>query len=749
MTATAPGAPTMLVRAKFLRAHGLVPIPLDHPAAPIATKADQVGKVPAVKWEPYQQAMPDEATLTAWFGNGTPRNLGIVTGMISGVVVVDLDDPAAMAWAATHLPATPRRTRTGKGEHWFYRHPGIAVPNRARIRPGVDIRADGGYVVSPGSLHANGARYEAIGNWGDPLDVLPVFDLAWLHSDPRPAPPRARPASAPPIPPTEAQTRAAAYARTIEPAIEGQGGDHATYRVAAVLVHDFALDDDAAFTILQDYNARAVPPWTDDELWDKLRNARKYGTHGTGAKLDDPLRAPRSPAPTSSPQTFALTDSGNAEYFAHHAGQHLRFDHRRQRWLVWAGHRWQPDADAAVRRLAKQAIRQRLQEAARLADADARAKASKWALSSEARGRLEALLYLAQAEAPIADTGVDWDANPWLLGVPNGVVDLRTGHLRAGRPDDRITRHAGVAFDPDAEAPRWCRFLSEIFGGDTAMGDYVQKLAGYSLTGQTGEQIVVMGHGTGANGKGTLLNLLIAVAGDYGAVMPFSTIELHQRSVIPNDLAALDGARLVTASETQDGTRLNESRIKALTGCDPLTARFLHAEFFTFRPVAKFWLAVNHQPIVRDDSYGFWRRMRLLPFTQTFAVDGTLEGTLRAELPGILAWAVRGALAWQAEGLTPPTAVLDATATYEQDSDVLGTFLDESTERDPLAEVRAADLYQHYKSWADRHGLAERERLTANAFGRKLAERFTKVRTRAGAVYLGLSRRLPVTDSSQ
>jgi putative DNA primase/helicase len=291
--------------------------------------------------------------------------------------------------------------------------------------------------------------------------------------------------------------------------------------------------------------------------------------------------------------------------------------------------------------------------------------------------------------------------------------------------------------------------LSEVFDGDATLADYVQKLAGYSLTGQTGEQIVVMGHGTGGNGKGTFYNQLMAMAGDYGCVMPFSTIELHQRSAIPNDLAALDGARLVTASETQDGTRLNESRIKALSGCDPLTARFLHAEFFTFRPVAKFWLAVNHQPIVRDDSHGFWRRMRLLPSTQTFAVDPTLDPTLRAELPGILAWAVRGCLAWQVEGLATPAAVLDATARYEQDSDVLGGFIDEAIDLDPGAEVRAADLYQHYKHWADSHGLAERERFTAQGFGRKVAERFRRVKTKTGSVYLGLSRRTRVTDMDQ
>src|SRR5262249_26229218 len=151
--------------------------------------------------------------------------------------------------------------------------------------------------------------------------------------------------------------------------------------------------------------------------------------------------------------------------------------------------------------------------------------------------------------------------------------------------------------------------------------------------------------------------------------MPFATIELKDRSGIPNDLAALVNRRFVIASETNDGNRLNEARIKALTGCDPVTARFLHGEFFTFEPVGKFWLSVNHKPIVRDDSHGFWRRLRLIEFRQRFTVNPALADDLKSEAPGILAWCVRGALSWQADGLQAPTVVMEATGDYERDSD--------------------------------------------------------------------------------
>jgi putative DNA primase/helicase len=200
--------------------------------------------------------------------------------------------------------------------------------------------------------------------------------------------------------------------------------------------------------------------------------------------------------------------------------------------------------------------------------------------------------------------------------------------------------------------------------------------------------------------------------------MPFSTIELNQRSAIPNDVAALVGRRFVTASETNDGTRLNEGRVKALTGCDPITARFLHGEFFTFRPVAKFWLTVNHRPVVRDDSFEFWRRIRVIPFSQRFDVDRTLMPALHEERPGILASAVRGALAWQAQGLQPPESVLTATQGYQTESDPLGAFLAEACTVEP----------------------AEHIGLGAVAFGRKASERFTRSHTMAGKVYLGVAK---------
>jgi len=442
-------------------------------------------------------------------------------------------------------------------------------------------------------------------------------------------------------------------------------------------------------------------------------------------------------------RAFPRTDAGNGELFAHCHGDRVRYDHRRKRWLIWSGHWWRPDADAEVRRLAKGTARERYSSAADLfEDLDERKRESTFAIGSENRQRLDAMLAQAQTEAPISHAGDNWDRDPWLLGAANGVVDLHTGELREGHRGDRITLHSDALFDRDAPCPRWERFLEEVFGADCELISFIARAVGYSLTGDTSEQCLFMCHGSGANGKSVFLTTLRAMAGSYAYNSPFSTFELADRSSIPNDLAALVSKRLVTASETNEAVRLNEARLKALTGGDPVTARFLHGEFFTFQPVCKLWLAANHRPRVRDDSYGFWRRVRLIPFTRRFTHDADrhLTETLRMELPGILNWAVNGALAWQREGLEPPGAVESATESYRVESDPLAEFIEERCAVGSCFVASAGQLYEAYRQWASEQGMREREVLSTVAFGRRMSERFEKRHTKSGKSYHGIGR---------
>lgn len=438
---------------------------------------------------------------------------------------------------------------------------------------------------------------------------------------------------------------------------------------------------------------------------------------------------------------YNLSDAGNGELLAYLEGARWRFDHARGRDLLFVDHHWRQNVNHEMVQIAKEAARYRYLAAKEIIGTEERRKTALWALQSESKAKIEAALAMARSEPPIADTGADWDNRPMLLAVANGVVDLEKGTLRNGTREDRLILHTAIAFDPQATCPKFEKFFAEILNRDVDLVDFVLRAIGYSLTGLTTEQVLFILFGSGANGKSVLLSIMRALLGELSYNMPFSTLEMKDRASIPNDVAALADRRLVTAAETNDGARLNEARVKALTGCDPITARFLHSEFFTFKPVAKFWLSVNHKPRVADDSYGFWRRVRLIPFQRQFRdeeADPNLETKLIEELPGILAFFVRGCRHWQARGLKPPASVVAATEEYRADSDPLTQFIEQRCLLGEGLTAGAQSLYTTYKSWAESQGFRDREVLSVTAFGRRMADRFPKRHTASGKVYDGV-----------
>jgi len=444
---------------------------------------------------------------------------------------------------------------------------------------------------------------------------------------------------------------------------------------------------------------------------------------------------------TFEPAKVHLSDTGNAEWFAHQYAEKLRYDHRQSRWLYWTGKRWKQDSDGHITRLSIKAVRARLAFANDKIEGELREKAVKWALSSESKTRIEAMTKIAQSVRPLADDGENWDSNSWLLGVENGVVNLRTGELREGRHTDRITMSCKIIYDPSFEAPRWERFLQEVFV-DQDVILFIQRAVGYSLTADTREQVIFFCHGQGANGKSTFLDTLRAMLGEYASNTPFSTFDQRNPSAIPNDVAALYKARLVTASETNESRRLNEGRVKAMTGDSAMTARFMHQEFFTYKPVYKIWLAMNHKPAIYGTDDGIWRRIRMIPFTQSFKdkPDKTLEEALHKELPGILAWAVQGCLSWQEAGLVVPQAIRNATNEYRLESDFIAAFIDEALLVHPGAKIKASELYKEYTEWCHPRG---DDPMNSTNFGKRLAEKgFEKTKTRDGIYYIGVG--LPV-----
>jgi putative DNA primase/helicase len=420
---------------------------------------------------------------------------------------------------------------------------------------------------------------------------------------------------------------------------------------------------------------------------------------------------------------FLRTDFGNAELFASVYGKPLstvekpvvKFDHKQGRWLRWTPkqRRWMEDKQKQVRQLMKMTARKRLRDA----ESDEQVK---WALHSESRPAIDNALELAKSVEPISDDGERWDANPWLLGVANGVVDLRTGRLRQAKPEDRVTLYLPVAYDPAAKCPRFEQFLQEIFNGDAELIGFIQRSVGYSLTGLVDEHCLFACYGEGANGKSTLLGVVQYILGDYAVNLPFSALEMSGRSSIPNDVAMLAGRRFATAIETGESVRLNEARIKAITGGDLITARHLFKNFFTFAPTHKLWLAFNHKPRICDASEGMWRRIRLIPFLRQFTGDERdkkLVNKLKAEAPGILNWMIEGCRLWQKQGLGEPQVVKNATAAYRDESDHLAQFIEDCCVVDSTATVTSADLWKRYEQWAQDAGEVP---LPRPAFGERL-----------------------------
>jgi putative DNA primase/helicase len=341
----------------------------------------------------------------------------------------------------------------------------------------------------------------------------------------------------------------------------------------------------------------------------------------------------------------------------------------------------------------------------------------KWAMRSESRGRLSAMVDVAGDEPGVYVRHTELNANPWLLNVMNGTLDLQTGELRPHRREDAITKISPVVYDPGATCPLWLSFLRRILP-DPALRAFIQRAAGYSLTGLTIEQCLLFLFGTGANGKTTLIETLMGLLADYAQKAPTDMLMTRLGGSIPNDIARLPGARLVVAAEIESGRQMAESMVKDLTGGDTMVARFMRQEFFEFRPTHKLWMYGNHKPIIRGTDDGIWRRIHLVPFLVTIPEaekDPGLVKRLNAELPGILKWAVDGCLAWQEKGLGIPSAVNQATGKYRAEMDVLGRFLGDCCHLEPRARVTKAALYEAYERWGGD--------LTKRKFGDALRER--------------------------
>ena len=436
-------------------------------------------------------------------------------------------------------------------------------------------------------------------------------------------------------------------------------------------------------------------------------------------------------------ERLPFTDYGNAERLVAWHMEDLLYNHQWKKWLAWDGRRWSLNNDDEVMRRAKATAREIYRQASELATAataeqddtnrkniaDTAAAMLKWAKQSESRKLLESMIALAQSQSGIPIHAQDLDANHWVLNCPNGTIDLHTGDLADHRRADRLTKITATAYDPTAQCPRWLSFLATILDGKQEMMSFLQRAIGYSLTGSVSEHILFVLWGTGRNGKSTFLNTIMALMGDYADKAPKDLLMTKDHQVHETETTILHGARFVPVIETTEGRRINEVQVKELTGGDPITARRMREDFWTFWPTHKLWLATNHKPIVHGSDTGIWSRIRLIPFTVTIPVedrDKHLAETLEQEWPGILAWAVRGCLEWQENGLQEPPAVWQATREYRAQMDVLGDFLKDRCDVNDEVKSTAKDLHLAFQAWAKETG---EKGLTKHDFGQRLEER--------------------------
>lgn len=399
---------------------------------------------------------------------------------------------------------------------------------------------------------------------------------------------------------------------------------------------------------------------------------------------------------------LSFSDLGNAERMIQRHGLNMRFCFAWNRWLTWDGKRWVKDETGAIVRYAKETAKSLYADAAVISDPKDLREFLRHALRSESDNRIKAMINLAQSEPGIPVKTDELDRDPWLFNCPNGTVDLRTGVLLPHSRNHLITKISPVEYSASAVCPNWEAFLDRIMSGNQNLISFLQMAIGYCLTGDTREQCLFILYGSGANGKSTLINTMSSLLGDYAQQTPVNTLMIKQNDGVPNDIARLKGARFVAAVEAEEGRQLAENMIKQLTGGDIITARFMRSEFFEFKPEFKIFLATNHKPEIKGTDAGIWRRIRLIPFNVCIPPDEQdkdLQNKLKAELPGILRWALEGCIAWQQCGLETPIEIEEAVLEYRAEMDHVSAFFRERCKFDPLERVLASTLTSKYEEW--------------------------------------------------
>lgn len=451
------------------------------------------------------------------------------------------------------------------------------------------------------------------------------------------------------------------------------------------------------------------PPYLTADEWEGARGEAKAERKPRARRRDNAAANEASIPRELSEDSLALA-------FVDRHGHELRYVALWGKWLKWTGTHWDIEKTLAVFDKARKICR----------ETAARCEKNSAANSITKAKVVAAVEMLSRSDRRVAAIVEQWDADPWALNTPAGIVNLKTGETRPHDPGDYATKITAAA--PDGECPLFLAFLETVFAGDKELIAYIQKFFGYVLTGETIEHAMMFFYGTGANGKSVLVSTITGILGSYHRTAPIETFTASNMPRHSTDLAGLMGARLVTAVETEEGRRWAESKIKTLTGGDKISAQFMRQDYFEYTPAFKLVIAGNHKPGLRSVDEAIRRRLKLVLFGLTIPVekrDKHLAQKLQAEWPGILKWAIQGCLKWQAEGLGPPRAVVEATAAYLESEDTISAWIEERCECKESFQDTSGNLFKSWKAWADLMGeqALSRKEFSAKLEGRNGIER--------------------------
>lgn len=479
----------------------------------------------------------------------------------------------------------------------------------------------------------------------------------------------------------------------------------ATVRWQRSIAHHGEEDAERRLTTQDMPNAKGFIKKQREDTAAKEREEQTQRAQGTGTADAD-----------ETPIDRKLNEVANATRFVRQHGKSIRYCKTLTSWFVWDTTRWVPDTRGVVMELAKATAASIYHEAATAPEA-MRDEVAKWARRSHFRAGLTAMLALAESNPAVAILATDLDSDRWALNCLNGTLNLRTGQLRPHDPADLLTKQCPVTYDAEATIPLWDTFISETTGGDEDFAGFLQRIAGYTLQGDPSEEVIVFPHGPGATGKSTFLEAFKAALGDYALTADFEAfLKKSGDGGIRADIARLAAARFVVSIEVDEGKKLAEGLVKTITGGDTVTARHLYQKSFEYRPDFTLWLAANHAPKVNADDDAMWRRILRLPFTHVVPKvkrDPKVKAVLRDPAiagAAILAWAVRGCLEWQRDGLNVPIVVENATDTYRREMNPLSDWVDEYCDLSPQAWTATNRLWNSYQAYAqsDRLGGAYR-----------------------------------------